>query len=70
MPATDGMSALNSRGGGGNLRGQGAPASVFVATVGVGVYAGFGTWKFGMGLKLTVTTGPQPLNPHHAMDDS
>ena len=47
MSATEGTSAVKSRGGGGNLRSEGTPAAVFVATVGVG----YGTWKFGMGLK-------------------
>ena len=54
------MNAVKSRGGGGNLRGEGTPASLFVATVGVGW--GYVTWNFRVGLKPTVTTGPQPLN--------
>ena len=48
MSATEGTSAVKSRGGGGNLRSEGTPAAVFVATVGGG---GNGTWMFGMGLK-------------------
>ena len=41
------MNAVKSRGGGGNLRSEGTPAAVFVATVGVGEW----NLEFGMGLK-------------------
>ena len=47
MSATEGTSAVKSRGGGGNLRSEGTPAAVFVATVGVGEW----NLEFGMGLK-------------------
>ena len=36
MSATEGTSAVKSRGGGGNLGSEGTPAAVFVATVGGG----------------------------------